>query len=60
MKIIWLASYPRPGNTFLRFLLYHYFFGKLESSTELESKIPDLHKGFDIKETDQTVLSRRT
>lgn len=27
VRIVWLASYPRSGNTWLRFLLSNYFFG---------------------------------
>lgn len=42
-KIIWLASYPRSGNTYLRFLLSHYLFGDIKTSAEIEQKIPDVH-----------------
>ena len=44
MKIIWLASYPKSGNTYLRFLLYNYLYGEPKSSTDIGKKIPDLHK----------------
>lgn len=42
--IIWLASYPKSGNTWLRFLLASYFFGPPASSVEVGQRIPDIHK----------------
>lgn len=44
MKIVWLASYPRSGNTFLRVLLHNYLFGKTDDGRIIEERIPDLHK----------------
>ncbi len=44
MKVIWLASYPRSGNTWLRFLLYNYFWGEPAHSSQVALRIPDLHK----------------
>ncbi|MEX2218058.1 MAG: sulfotransferase domain-containing protein [Phycisphaerales bacterium] len=41
MKINWLASYPKSGNTWVRFLLYHYFYGAMGSTAELAERIPD-------------------
>ena len=43
MGIIWLASYPKSGNTWLRIFLYYYLFGELRKSDDLASNIPDLH-----------------
>jgi hypothetical protein len=43
--MVWLASYPRSGNTWLRFLLYAYFQGAARESQEMESRIPNLHRG---------------
>lgn len=43
-EVIWLASYPKCGNTWLRFLLASYFFGPPQSSVEVGERIPDLHK----------------
>ncbi len=43
-EIIWLASYPKSGNTWLRFLLASYFFGPPASSVEVGQRIPDIHK----------------
>jgi len=44
MNIIWLASYPRSGNTYLRFLLYNYYYGKVSDSRDVDEKVPDLHR----------------
>ena len=44
MKVVWLASYPRSGNTWLRFLLYNYFWGEPSHSSQVALRIPDLHK----------------
>lgn len=41
--IVWLASYPKSGNTWLRFLLYHYLYGEVTASADVERRIPDLH-----------------
>jgi hypothetical protein len=43
MKIVWLASYPKSGNTFARMLLYTYQFGKSHNSDAIGEKIPDIH-----------------
>lgn len=44
MAIVWLASYPRSGNTWLRFLLQAYLRGGEVNSTALNAEIPDLHR----------------
>jgi hypothetical protein len=44
MKIYWLASYPKSGNTWLRFLIHTYFHGPVIHSKEVEAFIPDLHR----------------
>lgn len=41
--IVWLASYPKSGNTWLRFLLHHYLYGEVTESAQVEARIPDLH-----------------
>jgi hypothetical protein len=42
--MIWLASYPRSGNTWLRFLLSSYLLGSEPDSEEMEGRIPSLHR----------------
>ncbi len=44
MKVVWLASYPKSGNTFIRMLLNTYLSGKLHDSDEVGRRIPDLHQ----------------
>jgi hypothetical protein len=44
-KIIWLASYPRSGNTWLRFLLYNLHHGAPFASHQVDKFIPSFHKG---------------
>lgn len=43
MRVFWLSSYPKSGNTWLRFLLYGYFFGVPGGSADVARRIPDLH-----------------
>lgn len=43
MNIVWLSSYPKSGNTYLRFLLFSYIYGTPETSEIIENKIKDLH-----------------
>ncbi len=45
MQIHWLASFPKSGNTWARFLLYHYFYGELKDTLLLGQRIPDIHAG---------------
>lgn len=44
MRVVWIASYPKSGNTWVRFLLHHYFWGEPANSLELNKRIPDLHR----------------
>ncbi len=44
MKVVWLASYPKSGNTWVRFLLHHYLWGEPRNSLDLNRRIPDLHR----------------
>jgi hypothetical protein len=45
-KIVWLASYPKSGNTWLRFMLANLIYGKpVTSSTEVKALVPDIHDG---------------
>ncbi len=46
--VIWLASYPKSGNTWLRFLLANLLFGRVAATSDLWKMIPDLHWGFDL------------
>lgn len=44
-QIIWIASYPKSGNTWLRFLLANLFYGPISSSSHLCEVVPDIHWG---------------
>jgi hypothetical protein len=44
MKLVWLASYPKSGNTFARMLLHTYLYGKSQDSGEIWGRIPDIHQ----------------
>jgi hypothetical protein len=42
--IVWIASYPKSGNTWLRFLVCNLLFGRQESAESLNSLVPDIHE----------------
>jgi hypothetical protein len=44
MRIFWLASYPRSGNTWLRFLIYAYLYGPIENTADVNLRIPPIHR----------------
>ena len=44
MGLVWLASYPKSGNTWLRFMLYAYMFSPPTESIEVAQRIPDIHR----------------
>lgn len=44
MSIVWLTSYPRSGNTWLRFLIQAYLRGGVADSASLNADVPDLHR----------------
>ncbi len=43
-KIIWIASYPKSGNTWVRFLVANLLFGAVDSAATLARMIPDVHE----------------
>ncbi|MEM7754313.1 MAG: sulfotransferase domain-containing protein [Planctomycetota bacterium] len=40
---MWIASYPKSGNTWVRFLVHHLAFGPVESSSQVNDRIPPIH-----------------
>ena len=44
MNITWIASYPKSGNTWVRFMLYAALYGPPERSIDVSAKIPDIHR----------------
>lgn len=45
IEITWLASYPKSGNTWLRFFLSALVFGRSEDSTAVIDNIPEIGSG---------------
>lgn len=43
-EIVWLASYPRSGNTWVRFLIYNLHHGAPFASHQVDKFIPSFHK----------------
>ncbi|MFT5422869.1 MAG: hypothetical protein ACI89L_000638 [Phycisphaerales bacterium] len=43
-RILWLASYPKSGNTWLRFLLRSAVLGPPTESIQVAASIPDIHR----------------
>jgi len=48
-RLVWVASYPKSGNTWVRFLLYAYFHGNPENSVDVSRFIPDIHRAGNMK-----------
>lgn len=46
--VVWLASYPKSGNTWLRFLIANLLAGDLPDSRALQVAIPDAHRVEDL------------
>ncbi|MBO6782099.1 MAG: sulfotransferase domain-containing protein [Alphaproteobacteria bacterium] len=44
-RILWIASYPKSGNTWVRFLVANMVFGGVETSADIEAMVPDVHRG---------------
>jgi hypothetical protein len=44
-KIVWLASYPKSGNTWVRFLLANLMLGNVTTSSQVKTQVPDIHDG---------------
>ena len=44
-KIVWLASYPKSGNTWLRFMIANLVAGDISSSVQVMKQVPDIHEG---------------
>lgn len=63
MNVVWLASYPKSGNTWLATLLYNYIYKPVDESGEVQNRIPDIHnlaaKGESLNEAlDDTILCK--
>lgn len=57
MGITWLASFPKSGNTWVRFLLYAYLYGDIRTSGDINRRIPAIHRNPRIQpEGDESLL----
>jgi hypothetical protein len=43
-NIVWIVSYPKSGNTWVRLLVCNLVFGPQQSGTALNALVPDLHE----------------
>jgi hypothetical protein len=43
-KVVWIASYPKSGNTWVRFMACNLLFGRQESAASLNTLAPDVHE----------------
>src|SRR5262245_48104400 len=44
-RVVWLASYPKSGNTWLRFMIANLIAGDVTSSRQVTRQVPDIHDG---------------
>ncbi len=44
MNVTWIASYPKSGNTWIRFMIYAAVYGQPNRSIDVTRKIPDIHR----------------
>lgn len=44
MAITWLSSYPKSGNTWVRFMIANMLAGPLDSTEHLQAIVPDMHE----------------
>jgi hypothetical protein len=43
-NLVWIASYPKSGNTWVRFLACNLLYGRQESASTLNDLAPDVHE----------------
>ena len=59
-SVIWIASYPKSGNTWVRFLVCNLVFGPQESAAALNHLAPDIHELGDSFELPREPLFMKT
>lgn len=57
VKVVWVASYPRSGNTWVRFLLHAYLHGPIGASIDVARSIPNLYRPVEINPALQAARS---
>jgi len=58
--IVWIASYPKSGNTWVRFLVHHLLFGPAESSSLINERIPPILKNRSFEVPDGRFVCSKT
>jgi aryl sulfotransferase len=43
VRVTWIASYPKSGNTWVRFFLYNYLVGEVRDPADVGKRLPDGH-----------------
>src|SRR5271156_62773 len=43
-NIVWIASYPKSGNTWVRFMACNLLYGRQESAAAVSVLAPDIHE----------------
>jgi hypothetical protein len=59
-NIIWIASYPKSGNTWVRFMVCNLLFGGLQTAAALSRLSPDIHEVGDSLDTSAPALLVKT
>jgi hypothetical protein len=59
-KILWVASYPKSGNTWIRFLLANLLCGPINNSQQIDHIIPDMHHPIEKYYAFEEVLHLKT
>src|SRR5579884_3895517 len=59
-NVIWLASYPKSGNTWLRFLVCNLVFGLQDSAETLNRLAPDLHELTELPQLPEATVFMKT
>jgi len=59
-SVIWIASYPKSGNTWVRFLTCSLVFGPLDSAAALSRLAPDLHELRTVPEPPEQIFLMKT
>lgn len=60
VNITWIASYPKSGNTWLRFMIYTAIYGTPSASIDIARKIPDIHRQLPMDPPENNHLFAKT
>ncbi len=57
-RIAWIASYPKSGNTWVRFIVHHLLGGRLGDLQDLQARVPDMYLGLSRHDLESDTLIR--